>query len=384
MRKIAFLLLMAILLTSTVSASSVTEDLATAKDNSSETPFAALSNAKAAVIIEPSSGRVLYELNSGEPMGMASTTKIMTALITLEQPNLDAEFEVDSEAIMVEGSSMGLKPGDIVTLRTLAWGMMMHSGNDAANEAAVAIAGDKSRFAEMMNQKAAEIGMTSTHFMNPSGLTEPEHYSTAYDMALLASEALKNPDFREMVSTKTVSVEYGNPPYKRLLLNHNRLLWRYPYAIGIKTGFTKAAGRCLVTAAEKDGVMLVCVTLNCYDDFTAHEEAYEEFFKKFIHVDFSDKAKNLTIPVTGGEIPSLNTSLAEPLEVSVMLEEEKLCRVEFEVPRFLYAPVTEGDVVGRAVVYLNDEIVAESEIIASSTIPAIESPKSFWSGIFGG
>ena len=181
---------------------------------------------------------------------MASTTKIMTALLTLEQGGLDDYFQVDSDAIRVEGSSMGLQEGDSVSLRALAYGMLLASGNDGANAAAVRIAGSIPAFVERMNARAAEIGMADTRFATPSGLDDPGHYSTAYDMALLAREALQSPLFAEICAQSKAVVQYGNPPYNRWLTNHNRLLREYPGTIGVKTGFTKASGRCQIGRAH--------------------------------------------------------------------------------------------------------------------------------------
>ena len=198
--------------------------------------------AKAAVVMEAQSGALLFAQEAHRRLPMASTTKIMTALLTLEQPGLDEEFTVDPDAIRVEGSSMGLREGDTVTLRALAGGMLSASGNDAAGAAAARIAGSGEAFAALMNQRARELGMEDTHFVTPSGLDAPEHYSTAYDMALLGRAALRNPELAAMAGAKRVSLFFGNPPYQRSLLNHNRLLSLYPDAIGIKTGFTKKRG----------------------------------------------------------------------------------------------------------------------------------------------
>ena len=209
-------------------------------------PTAALSAAKGAIVMEPESGRVLFEKEADLPLPMASTTKILTVLLTLEQPDLDSPFEVDAAALRVEGSSMGLKPGDMVTLRTLAYGSDASFGQRCGR-------GCRHRHSRRQGQlcRADERpGKAHRHdglkLCNPSGLSEEGHQASARDMAKLAAEALKNPDFREMASAKNVAVEFGSPPVRQLLLNHNRLLWRYPYAIGVKTGFTKAAGRCLV------------------------------------------------------------------------------------------------------------------------------------------
>ena len=226
--------------------------------------------AKGAVVLDASNGRVLFAQNANGRLPMASTTKIMTALLALEQPDLDEPFVVDPTAIRVEGTSMGLKEGDTVTLRALAHGMLLPSGNDAANAAAVRIAGSKDAFAGRMNERARELGLEDTHYVTPSGLDADGHYSSAYDLAILAAYALENPDFREICCKESAKVEYGNPPYGRWLKNHNKLLGLYPYAIGVKTGYTDDAKRCLVTAAQKDGVTLVAVTLAAQDDFNTH------------------------------------------------------------------------------------------------------------------
>ncbi len=346
-------------------------------------PTAALSAAKGAIVMEPESGRVLFEKEADLPLPMASTTKILTVLLTLEQPDLDSPFEVDAAALRVEGSSMGLKPGDMVTLRTLAYGMMLHSGNDAAGAAATAIAGDKDSFAVLMNDRARRIGMTASNFTNPSGLSEEGHQASARDMAKLAAEALKNPDFREMASAKNVAVEFGSPPVRQLLLNHNRLLWRYPYAIGVKTGFTKAAGRCLVSAAHKDGVTLICVTLNCPDDFNAHQRAYERYFDTLERVDFAGEAKGIRLPVVGGTLSSLELVLEGPLAATLPKGQADACRLIIEAPPFVYAPVPAGHVLGRAAVYHAGELVAESPLLAAHSVSAPPYQPTLFERLFG-
>ncbi|MDE7278802.1 MAG: D-alanyl-D-alanine carboxypeptidase [Oscillospiraceae bacterium] len=219
-------------------------------------------SAKAAILIDAQTGTVIAEKNERQRLPMASTTKIMSALLLLESGDLDTQFKVDNNAIMVEGSSMGLCEDDIVTKRTLCYGMLLPSGNDAANQTAVMLAGSTEKFAEMMNSRAKEIGLEDTNFVTPSGLHDENHYSTAYDMAVLTREALKNEDFREICGTKRAKLKFGNPPYERWLVNTNKLLTMYDACIGVKTGFTDEAGRCLVSAAEKNGVTLICVTLN--------------------------------------------------------------------------------------------------------------------------
>jgi len=195
--------------------------------------------AKACIVMEVQTGRVLFAQNEHERLPMASTTKIMTALITLEQPDLDAVFEVDANAIRVEGSSMGLRDGDKVSLRALAAGMLLPSGNDAANAAAIRISGSIPDFIGKMNQKAEELGMRDTSFETPSGLDGENHYSTAFDMAILTRAALQNDHFVSICSQYRMRASFGNPPAPRWMLNHNKLLNYYEGAFGVKTGFTK-------------------------------------------------------------------------------------------------------------------------------------------------
>lgn len=334
--------------------------------------------AKGAVLIEAESGRVLFAQNAGERLPMASTTKILTALITLEQEGLDEPFVVDPEAIRVEGSSMGLVEGDIVTFRALAVGMLTASGNDAANAAAVHISGSVPAFVDLMNIRAAEIGLMDTSFETPSGLDGEYHYSTAYDMAILAREALKNTDFYDICSQSSVKTAFGNPPYARSLSNHNRLLKIYDPAVGVKTGFTKKAGRCLVSAAEQDGVRLIAVTLKCPDDWNVHRNLYETYFGKLSRTDLSTDLPDISLPVTGGDrgqaviLPYGDTTapLAEGEKGQV------LCQIE--VPRFVYAPVQANDVVGNAKYYLDGYLLADIPLIAAHNVELLypyEEPK---------
>ena len=257
-------------------------------------------NAEAAVVMDADSGRLLYAQNPDKRLANASTTKIMTALLTLEQPDQDRYFTVDSDAIQVEGTTMGLQPGDSVTLHQLAAGMLLPSGNDAANAAAVEIAGSEEAFARLMNQRAAELGLENTQYRNPSGLDAEGHYSSARDLATLAAHALENEDFADIVSKQEIRMAFGNPPYNRSLYTTNKLLERYPYAIGVKTGYTDDAGLCLVTAAEKDGTRLIIVTLNGKDDVNTHMRLYEHFFPLLARVDLSGFTEGLSVPVTGG------------------------------------------------------------------------------------
>lgn len=328
-------------------------------------------NAEAAVVMDADSGRLLYAQNPDKRLANASTTKIMTALLTLEQPDQDRYFTVDSDAIQVEGTTMGLQPGDSVTLHQLAAGMLLPSGNDAANAAAVEIAGSEEAFVRLMNQRAAELGLENAQYRNPSGLDAEGHYSSARDLATLAAHALENEDFADIVSKQEIRMAFGNPPYNRSLYTTNKLLERYPYAIGVKTGYTDDAGLCLVTAAEKDGTRLIIVTLNGKDDVNTHMRLYEHFFPLLARVDLSGFTEGLSVPVTGGTRDSVAAvPAAEPEAALLEREYDELTR-EVELPRFVYAPVEAGQVLGEIRLLSGDKVVWQSALVADSDVPAL-------------
>lgn len=332
-------------------------------------------NAKGAVVIDAYTGRVLFAQNANGRLPMASTTKIMTALLTLEQEDLDRYFVVDPTAIKVEGSSMGLIEGDKVTLSILAYGMLLASGNDGANAAAVKIAGSQEKFAQKMNQRAQQLGMEDTHFVTPSGLNHENHYSTAYDMALLAQEALKNPRFADICSQSKAVVEYGNPPYRRWLTNHNKLLRNYEGAVGVKTGFTKKAGRCLVSCAMRDGSKLICVTLNCPDDWAVHAKLYDRYFEKLTPVDITSRLPSVKIPVTGGIREAVNGVYSPPAQVSLLDGELEQLEIKARIAPFLYAPVRKGQAIGSFTVYSDGQPIGEVPLTAQEDIPARQKEK---------
>ncbi len=328
-------------------------------------------NAEAAVVMDADSGRLLYAQNPDKRLANASTTKIMTALLTLEQPDQDRYFTVDSDAIQVEGTTMGLQPGDSVTLHQLAAGMLLPSGNDAANAAAVEIAGSEEAFVRLMNQRAAELGLENTQYRNSSGLDAEGHYSSARDLATLAAHALENEDFADIVSKQEIRMAFGNPPYNRSLYTTNKLLERYPYAIGVKTGYTDDAGLCLVTAAEKDGTRLIIVTLNGKDDVNTHMRLYEHFFPLLARVDLSGFTEGLSVPVTGGTRDSVAAvPAAEPEAALLEREYDELTR-EVELPQFVYAPVEAGQVLGEIRLLSGDKVVWQSALVADSDVPAL-------------
>lgn len=323
-------------------------------------------SAVSAVVINADTGGVLYGKNESVKRAMASTTKIMTALITLESGDLDTPFTVDSMAIRVEGTSMGLKEGDIVTKRALVYGMLLPSGNDAANAAAVNIAGSLSAFAELMNKRAARIGMKDTNFVTPSGLDAKGHVTTAFDMALLTAEALKNPDFRDICSCKTAKVSFGAPPYERTLYNSNKMLSMYEGCIGVKTGFTDNARRCLVSAAERNGCRIIAVTLNAPDDWNDHRKLLDYGFDKVKPYDV--RIGDYASEVVGGTAESITVMPSETVTVGLTDEERKNVSVRCSVPGFVYAGIERGDILGYADIFLGGKLYKRVPMEASETV----------------
>lgn len=238
-------------------------------------------NAGAAVLMDSVTGKVLYEKNGYTQMGMASTTKIMTAILAIENGNLDDVVTVSSNAAGLEGTSMYLALGEKVKMEDLIYGLMLPSGNDASVAIAEHISGSVEAFAELMNQKAKEIGANQTHFTNPHGLYDPNHYTTAYDLALISRYAMQNPVFEEVAATGTKAVPWEGHKEKKWLANANKLLKLYDGADGIKPGYTPETGRTLVGSATRDGWRVITVTLNCRGDWEEHKKMFDYAFNLY-------------------------------------------------------------------------------------------------------
>ena len=333
--------------------------------------------ARSAVLIDAASGTVLYGKNENMRRGMASTTKIMTALITLERIPTDTVVSVAPEACGIEGSSVYLTPGEQITVESLLYALMLQSANDAAEALAYAVAGSREAFVALMNEKALSLGLTDTHFENPHGLDGEHHYTTAYELALLAAHALKNDVFCEIVSTKRCEIPLANGEATRLLINHNRLLREYDDIIGVKTGYTRACGRTLVSAAERDGVRLVCVTLDDGNDWADHRAMLDYGFSLYeerllaAEGDFS-----FSVPVCGGVGASVTVS--NPHALSVMLPRtDTEISVVTELPRFLYGGVRAGQTVGMVRFYLDGTELGAVTLVAEQDVEVLRVEKRF-------
>lgn len=336
-------------------------------------------SAVSAIVINADTGSVIYEKNADERRAMASTTKIMTALLTIEAGDLDRKFAADSMAIRVEGTSMGLREGDIVTRRALAAGMLLPSGNDAANAAAVNISGSIGNFAKLMNKRAAQIGMKNTNFVTPSGLDADGHYTTARDMALLTAEALRNEVFADICGRQYMTVEFGAPLSKRTLYNSNKMLRLYDGCTGVKTGFTDNARRCLVTSAERGGTRLIAVTLNAPDDWDDHAAMLDYGFSQLTpyRIDTSTYA----VDVIGGESETISAS-ADGITIGLTAAEKQQIKLVCSIPQFIYADVKKGDKIGTAQVYCGEKVIASIDINALESCARKVPEKNFFENIW--
>ena len=315
-------------------------------------------SAQSAVLMEAESGRVLYAKDADTPRLIASTTKLMTALVALESwHSLEEDVTIPAEAAGVEGSSLYLKTGETVKLKTLLYGMLLHSGNDAATAVALTCAGSLKAFAQKMNEKAQQLGMTNSHFTNPTGLDGEEHYSSAYDMALLARACLAVPELKEITATLSTTME------GRSFVNHNKLLWRYEGCVGMKTGYTQAAGRTLVSAAERDGMTLIAVTLNAPSDWADHAAMLDYGFENYHLEEAVTAGQSLcSLPVSGSLVPFVSLKAEETLRWPVGPGESLETHLELGGLTSLEAPVQAGVPMGRVEVLLNGEVVGERDL----------------------
>ena len=325
-------------------------------------------SARAAVLYQPTTNTFLYTKNADVQLPMASTTKIMTALIAIENADLDEQIAVDPKAVGTEGSSLYLKAGEIITMRDLVIGLMLRSANDAAVAIACAVSGNVKDFSRLMNERAVSLGLESTNFANPHGLDDPEHYTTARELALLAAEAMKNETFREIVSLRkhVIKTSIAEP---RMVINHNKLLTLYDSAIGIKTGFTKRSGRCLVGASENNGLQFITVTINAPDDWNDHISMFEYGYSLLESKVLARKDEFCyKLPVLDTDISYLTVKNADELRAILPKSHGEITHCVI-LPRFLSAPIRSGDIIGKVIFKENDRTIAELPLIAESNIP---------------
>ncbi len=320
-------------------------------------------SAKSAVLIDSASGRVLYEYNAHEKLPMASTTKIMTGLLACESGKLSESVKASAFASGTEGSSLWLKIGEKQTLENLTYGLMLKSGNDAAVAISEYLGGNVNAFALMMNERAKKIGANDTNFVNPHGLDAEGHYTTAYDLSLIAREAMKNKKFRQIVSTKNYSIPMEGENWDRALKNHNKLLWGYDGCNGVKTGYTKKCGRCLVSSAKRGELELICVTLNASDDWNDHKYLLDYGFENYstkTAVRKGEKLGKITfedkdVLLTAKDKVSLAVKNGEEVTLKITLTKNDI-------------PIKKGEKAGFAEVYRDGEKIGSTELVADKSI----------------
>ena len=340
-------------------------------------PVSAVS-AQKAIVLDTAGGRVLYEKHADERSLIASTTKIMTALVVCQHCNVLDRVRIPAEAVGIEGSSMYLIEGEVLTVQELLYGLMLRSGNDAAAALAIYCGGTVEGFAGLMNDKARELGLNGTHFVNPHGLDAPDHYSTARDLAVLAACAMEDPIFARTVGAKSVTVG------ERVLTNHNKLLWQLPGCEGIKTGYTRAAGRILVSSAARNGRRLICVTINAPDDWNDHKTLLERGFADFEVRELVSEGEVLGYRhILGGDGTHVPLVAAESFSYAMAAGEEM--EIVLSPRYFSYAPVKGGAEEGSAYVVLSGQVVGEIPLVWGHALEETKEKEGTWlSRLFGG
>lgn len=342
-------------------------------------------SAQSAILIDGTYGIPLWEKDADIRLPMASTTKVMTALTAVRNADPDQTVTIPREAVGIEGSSVYLAEGEQLTLRQLLYALLLQSANDAATAIAIAVGGSVPEFAALMNKEAAAMGLSDTHFENPHGLDADGHYTTARELATVTQYALKEPLIREIVSTQKTTIPHGDSADARLLINHNKLLRTYDGAIGVKTGFTKKSGRCLVSAAERDGVCLIAVTLNAPDDWRDHAAMLDYGFTQLEPVTLLRCGDTVTgIPVTGGEKEGVTLTATETLTLPLPKNHPPIT-LTVEAPHFLFAPVEADSEVGDAICSCDldgdgkPEVLGRVRLIAQHTVEQKQEEKqTFW------
>lgn len=323
-------------------------------------------SAESSVLIDSDTGRVLYEKNPHKKMPMASTTKIMTALIALEKGNLNDKIRVSDESIGVEGSSIYLKNGEIITLKDLIYGLMLRSGNDAAVAIATHTGGSPERFVNLMNQKANSIGALNTNFTNPNGLHDGNHYSTAYNMALITKEAFKKEEFANVVKSKSY---VSNRDENNYFYNKNKTLWEYDGGNGVKTGYTTSSGRCLVSSANRNGMNLIAVSLNAGDWFNDNYKLLDYGFDNYKPLLIYDKGQYIkNIGVDKGDKEYLDLVTERSFFYPLKEGERERIKISIESPGNVNLPIEKGEKIGCIYVYLDNQLIDKSNLIAKTAI----------------
>lgn len=338
-------------------------------------------NSRIGVIFDRKSGRVIWGKNENKRSAMASTTKIMTCLIVLENTNLNDEITVSNKAGGTGGSRLGLKKGDKITVNDLLYGLMLRSGNDAAVALAEHVGGSKEGFAKLMNDKASELGLKDTHFVTPHGLDDPEHYTTAYELAKITDYALKNEKFARIVGTKECIINING--YSKQLTNTNELLGYLQGVNGVKTGFTNNAGRCLVTSSNRDNFEIITVVLGAdtkkirtTDSIKLIEYAYKNYTKINIEDIVKEKfdawksMNEKRIQIEKGKKQNVKLDLKKVKNKVIPVKKDNIDNIDIEINclYYLIAPVEKETVIGNLKITLNGEVIEVVDIVNEEKI----------------
>lgn len=332
-------------------------------------------SAQSAILIDAESGRILYESNGFHKMSMASTTKIMTAVVAIENMPLDTKIKIPKEATGIEGSSIYLCEGETLTLEQLLYALLLASANDAATAIALSVGKSVEGFAQMMNECAERIGLSDSHFENPHGLDSDNHYTTASDLAKLTAYALTLPAFRKIVSTQKTTIPFNNTENLRYLTNHNKLLKSYQGAIGVKTGFTKKSGRCLVSSASRDGVTLIAVTLNAPNDWKDHTAMLDYGFQNYEMVELSPYS--IELPTVSGIKSTVYCSTDDEEKVLLPKHRGEIQRT-VELYPFAYAPIDKGEILGEIIYFCDGKEIGRCNIVATESVALQSQERTIW------
>lgn len=330
---------------------------------------------KASVVVESSSKRVLSEKNKDEKLPMASTTKIMTALVTLENAkNLDEIIKIDDRAVGIEGTSIYLRKGEEMTVRELLFGLMLPSGNDASLALAYHIGnGNFEEFVNMMNSMAQKLNLKNTHFANPHGLDQESHYTSAYDLALITIEAMKHKDFRDIVSTKNIQITGNKEVGNRFLRNKQRLLKTLEGCNGVKTGFTDNAGRCLVTSCNRNGMELISVVLNCPNMFEESARLIEEAYKTYTYETILEPYSYITsIGVEEGKYDNVKVFTMKGFKYPLKENEKELIHIETKLPEILNAPLEKEEEIGEIKIFFEKSLIFSEKIYTMESVESVD------------
>lgn len=314
------------------------------------------------IVMEVASKRVLFAQNENEKKFMASTTKILTAICIIENCNLDDIVTVTAETVGVEGSSIYLEIGEKLSVKELLYGLMLRSGNDCAETLAVYCSGSIDKFAELMNFTAKKIGTTNSNFVNPHGLHDDNHYTTAYDLALISCYSMSNSTFREIVGTKSVDISFSTRDYKRRLINKNKMLREFEGATGIKTGYTKKAGRCLVSSCKRNGMELVCVVLNCPPMFERSKNLLSECFDNYSLVKLAESDHILDFIEVDGYNNKIGVYIKNDIVLPLTDEESSTLKMELNYPKHIEKSHNSNEEIGCIKIYAQNNLIFSEKV----------------------